>query len=272
VVVSCLLALPTLSLLPSPAFGGGSWIEFDPGYAMVGQTITMRGAFSDGQLAPVSAGPWYAYLRADPEQTPNGPSDVSLGEVEIRGDGGYPYVAIVTFTVPAVPSGAYWVDVCDLGCSTGVGDLIGGYLWVGQTMAEARLLKRASGLEFDVARERSIRERLAKQRDELKAELRSAKGEVAALSDRLDLIAAGRAQSPQVDSSSDFPWPVAALVALAGLAGFVLGRRGRRALRPVRLEPYPTRTLVTGASRSAAENHDRPASPEPKTAPEVAPK
>ena len=50
------------------------------------------------------------------------------------------------------------------------------------------------------------------------------------------------------------------IASLLALAGFVLGRR------------YATRTLVTGASRSWAENQDAPASAEPNTSPLVAPK
>ena len=86
------------------------------GYAGAGTLVTMRGDFSDGQQAPVEAGPWYAYL------TPDG-GDVSapvlLGSVSIAETGGYPYVATARFTTPSVPVGAYWVHVCDLGCTKG---------------------------------------------------------------------------------------------------------------------------------------------------------
>ena len=62
-------------------------------------------------------------------------------------------------------------------------------------------------------------------------------------------------------TTSNPTWPLVGLSAsLLALAGFVLGRR------------YATRTLVTGASRSWAENQDAPASAEPNTSPLVAPK
>ena len=56
-------------------------------------------------------------------------------------------------------------------------------------------------------------------------------------------------------------WLFAGLIALVlAVAGFGVGRR------------YATRTLVTGASRSWAENQEAPASAEPNTSPLVAPK
>ena len=62
-------------------------------------------------------------------------------------------------------------------------------------------------------------------------------------------------------TSPNATWPLSGLIALVlAVAGFVLGRR------------YATRTLVTGARRSWAENQDAPASAEPNTSPLVAPK
>lgn len=98
----------------------------------------MRGDFSDGQLAPVSAGPWFAYLEDDRVDAAS--TRMLLGPVDVADAGGYPYVATASFTLPNVPAGYYSIVVCDLGCETvGVGDLIGGNLFVGATPREARL-------------------------------------------------------------------------------------------------------------------------------------
>jgi hypothetical protein len=127
----------------------------------------MRGAFSSGQQAAVREGPWYAYLRLDKEgQQPTEP--MLLSGVRIEGDG-YPYVARLSFRVPNVPAGYYWVDVCDLGCRQGVGDLVGGTIVLGATDVEARLFARGLILgwmhDFEVRRIAD----LLKRRGELQA-------------------------------------------------------------------------------------------------------
>jgi hypothetical protein len=148
------------------ASAGGSWIDvthgdrvhfgtWDIAYASAGSIVTMRGAFSSGQQAAVREGPWYGYLRPDKEGDQQRTEPMLLGGVTIEGDG-YPYVARLSFRVPNVPTGYYWVDVCDLGCRQGVGDLVGGTIVLGATDAEARLFARGLILgwmhDFDVRR------------------------------------------------------------------------------------------------------------------------
>jgi hypothetical protein len=155
-----------LVVLAGSASAGGSWIDVTDGdrvqfgrwdipYAGAGSIVTMRGAFSAGQQAAVREGPWYAYLRPDKEGDQQRTEPMLLGGVRIEGDG-YPYAARLSFRVPNVPNGYYWVDVCDLGCTQGVGDLIGGTIVLGATDAEARLFARGLILgwmhDFDVRR------------------------------------------------------------------------------------------------------------------------
>jgi hypothetical protein len=148
------------------ASAGGSWIDvthgdrvhfgtWDMAYASAGSIVTMQGAFSSGQQAAVREGPWYAYLRLDKEGNQQRTKPMLLGGVRIGGDG-YPYVARLSFRVPNVRNGYYWVDVCDLGCRQGVGDLVGGTIVLGATDEEARLFARGLILgwmhDFDVRR------------------------------------------------------------------------------------------------------------------------
>jgi hypothetical protein len=177
------VVVPSIALLivlpAGSASAGGSWIEvthgarvrfgsWDIAYASVGSLVTMRGTFSSGQQAAVSEGPWYAYLRPDV----NGDRNVEptlLSRVRIDKEGGYPYLARLAFVVPNVRTGYYWVDVCDLGCKQGVGDLVGGTVVLGTTESEARLFAQALVLrwihDFEVRRVADLQ----KQRDQLRA-------------------------------------------------------------------------------------------------------
>jgi hypothetical protein len=181
------LAIVLLLVAPSgSAWAGGSWIEvtqgarihlgaWDMAYASVGSLVTMRGDFSSGQLGAVSEGPWYAYLTSDVEAGKQQAEPTLLGPVRIDGHGGYPYVATVTFVVPSVSTGYYWVHVCDLGCTQGVGDLVGGTIVIGATTSEARLFARALIFrwmhDFDARTIGSLR----KQREGLQAAIAKAK-------------------------------------------------------------------------------------------------
>jgi len=128
----------------------------------------MRAALSSGQQAAVSAGPWYAYLRPDMNGGNRRSEPILLSQVHIEGSG-YPLVASVTFRVPDVGAGYYWVDVCDLGCTQGVGDLVGGTIVLGVTDSEARLFAR--GLIFRWMHDFDARRigALQKQRGQLQA-------------------------------------------------------------------------------------------------------
>jgi hypothetical protein len=191
--------------VPASAQAGGSWLEVTEGetvriqawelaYAAVGTRVTMRSEFSDGQQAHVSEGPWYAYLTRES----NGRTDrILLGSVRIDPTGGYPYVATVTFNVPDVPTGSYWVNVCDLGCERGVGDLGGGVIALGPTAAEARLFATQHILRqihrYDARTISSLRDRERELRSAVEAAERvagTARSELAAAEERVELEAA----------------------------------------------------------------------------------
>lgn len=121
-VFAVLSASGLVILLVAPAWAGGSWVQVSPrSWARQGAQIRLSGTFCEGSQAPVSAGPWFAYL--DPQSAP----PVLMGRVHIApntgNDCGWRLTA--TLRVPDVAPGVYWLQVCDRGCTQGVGDLVG---------------------------------------------------------------------------------------------------------------------------------------------------
>jgi hypothetical protein len=175
-----------LILVPSVALAGGSWLEpvrltgpggmptdSLPGWAAPGTTMVMGASFCGGAQAHPSRGPWTAFLRRDPQGRRIELAPVTIGEAS--GDG-CPYHASVTFTVPAVESGVYWVDVCaDVSCGTGVGDLIGGQFVVAVSSLEADLLVRIDPLEDRLTRITRRQRHLANQVGDLTDQLDEAR-------------------------------------------------------------------------------------------------
>ena len=261
------LASALLALSPGSASAGGSWIELD-GPAIVGTTVSPTGLFGDGQQAPVSAGPWVATLR--PEAP--GVERIALGPVQIVESNSWGWRATVTFVVPDVPTGEYWVDVRNE-AGEGVGDLIGGFFVIAHTPLEGALWTRASTAEEqalirlrEVNHLRGVKDKLELALRDVEVTLYDRQATIERQTDRLTASGARIAElaSELEDGSPTGTWTyvLAALAALLLAAGaFGLGRRS-----------YATRTLVTGASRSWTENQEPPASADPNTSPLVAPK
>jgi hypothetical protein len=120
-VFACFLAA-IVGALATPSMAGGSIANVEPrSWARQGSEIRLSGTFCNGSQAPVSAGPWFAYL--DPRTGPR----VLVGPVNVAPNtGNYcEWRLSATLRVPQVAPGAYWIQVCDLGCRNGVGDLVG---------------------------------------------------------------------------------------------------------------------------------------------------
>ena len=171
----------------------------------------------------------------------------------------------MTFVVPEVPTGEYWVDIAN-DDGEGVGDLIGGFVVISRTPLEGRLWSRVSTAEAGRASANRAAGRLRDRQAQLEEALSDRQATIERQAGRLT-AAGARITGLESDlyaataSTSTWPFWLAALIAVAlAFVGFALGRR------------YATRTLVTGASRSWAENHEAPASAEPNTSPLVAPK
>lgn len=152
-IVTFIVVIVSLVATSPAAVAGGAWIRLTqvdgqpvptgpsgpPAWAPVGAVVTMQGTFCIGQYPPPSTGSWFAYLSLE------GRAPMLLSPVEVTAPvagADCPFVARTTFTVPDVAAGSYTVQVCNLGCHHGVGDLSGGFFTVASTSLEALLLGR----------------------------------------------------------------------------------------------------------------------------------
>lgn len=127
----------TVSLVASPAAAGGTWLEFDGDIDSVAVGDAVRGGawVHPGAQGTADDGPFDVYLRPETDET-EPRDDLAVDRVgplaELRiGERSGPLVHVeVEFVVPDVPPGVWWVDVCNAGCETGLGDLIGGRITV----------------------------------------------------------------------------------------------------------------------------------------------
>lgn len=142
-----------------PASAGGSWLELDRSSYAPGDRATVRASFSSGQLeGTLGDGPYYLYLVPESSSLPRDGSPIpdevrQVGPLHIwESTGNYCcWNASAQFIVPEVPAGKYFLDYCNSPCTVdGMGDLIGGSLFVGETEEEARLIARIERLEFKV--------------------------------------------------------------------------------------------------------------------------
>ena len=106
--------------------------------------MTLAGEVSPGQLGWVEDGPFFAYLRVDPRAVAADPArstswpaihetDLPLGPLTVIDNGPARLLDVsITVEVPAgLEPGIYDVVYCNDPCTTGLGDLIGGLLFVG---------------------------------------------------------------------------------------------------------------------------------------------
>ena len=189
----------------APAIAGGSTMQVvevsegdveppggGPAWAAVGATVRMRGGFCNGSQAAPNEGPWFASLRSyvGGARTPLGPVDIVASD-----NNACPWVATATFVVPNVAVGAYWVDVCDEGCTTGVGDLMGGYFVVAASATEARLIQRLAWLQQQLTHVQKNASIFARRMDALEDRVAQMRGDMKRTRSTLELMAAERDQA-----------------------------------------------------------------------------
>jgi hypothetical protein len=237
-----------LLLVQGPARAGGSWFDLDWDRVYVpGEAVTTTAQFSNGQQAPVSAGPWTAYLR--PEDEASGVDEIELGPVAIEEGACCPWVATLTFTVPDVPTGTYWIDVRNA-AGEGVGDLIGAQITIAPsaelfalTVVRDELRERVDRLRgrLDSLRESGTERYEAAVVARIGAELELERTEAELSRLRSELAAALRAGPPPRPLVDPI---VGAALAVAILAfALVLERRNVR-LRALRVPDTPADSLT----------------------------
>lgn len=142
-----------------PVAAGGSWLETEQSHYTPGDHAIARGVFGDGSYeGTVDDGPFYLYLvpgyRWLPRNHPTPEWAVPVGPLTIKPAEGQHccWVASAEFAVPDVPPGRYSLDYCNDPCTVnGIGDLLGGSFFVGESQHEARLLGRIERLRSKVA-------------------------------------------------------------------------------------------------------------------------
>jgi hypothetical protein len=253
-----------LLAMPDWAAAGGSWLETEKQYYAPGDEASARGTFGQGQLeGRVEDGPYYAYLVPGYRwfEKPGTIPDyaIPLGPIAIRpATGNYCcWVATLQFIVPDVPPGRYSIDYCNDPCTVnGMGDLIGGSFFVGETEEEARLMGRIERLEFKV-------DALART----KRELRRTEAALAKAQTRYDqLIGTLRAVRPDEEPTAPEPAksagrPASAWAVVVGLIVLVAGAWFRRRLgRPAVPDFVPDELIEAQVpSRQPMTSRGRPA-------------
>jgi hypothetical protein len=219
-----------------PASAGGSWVEVRPrSWARVGSEIRLGGTFCDGQQAPVTDGPWFAYLE------PGAGPAVLMGRVRITPNTGdyCQWRLTATLRVPAAAPGRYWLQVCDRACTTGVGDLVGGGWFTvvspAPPRAQAIMTQRLRTRLRESAREGARQERLL---GELGTSLDRAEARTHELR-----AAVGDLRNRLADEAAARRWWLAGAVGSCSVA-IVLGSLLLRRRRPVMRVPDTPEELL----------------------------
>ncbi len=131
-------AVATLLVISvTPALAGGSWLE--PSWERVepGDHVELSGEVFHGALGWLDDGPFFAYLSGSEhgltiDEGKRGPTtDVPLGPLLIDQRNNRLNVSVDFELDSDIQPGEYWVLVCNDPCTTGLGDLVGGILYVG---------------------------------------------------------------------------------------------------------------------------------------------
>jgi hypothetical protein len=213
-----------LAVLLTPAWAGGSLVKIEPrSWARQGSEIRLSGTFCDGSQAPVSAGPWFAYL--DPETAP----PILVGRVHVAPNtGNYcQWRMTATLRVPHVAPGAYWLQVCNRGCTGGVGDLMGaGRFTVVSAAPPREQALRLQGLRARLRESMKEGSRQEQLLGELGGALSQAEAEIVNLESRVDRLR-DQLSSERKELPAWFGAVIVSGLVAAALTVLRIWRRGR---------------------------------------------
>lgn len=247
-LVVVVLAGALLPLGSSAASGGGSWLEFDRRYLVPGEQVTGRAEVwvgEEGARKALELGAPQAYLAPDLRRRISGDA-VALGDIELRRRGRRTLTAMLSFIVPEVAPGDYYIQYCVDPCrrTMTLGDLIGGSISIAPTRELAdlwavrdRLRERQRVLSHQVRRlERRVsglRERTAageEQNEDLEARLGGLEARLAA--------AEAEPEAPAA------PWAIAGGLAVVALWLWRARRRRSGTSAGARTPPRPERFVA----------------------------
>jgi hypothetical protein len=183
-----LTSLALIATLTAPsAAGGGNWLEFrrasqsarsDPAIFALGErVVAYANVYAQGpfQRRILGRGPFVAWLRPERPRY-GGPgvpvAPVALGTFDLRRLSAHVFRASAHFTVPAVPSGAYTVTICNEPCvHRGLGEGVQGWIQVVDTPVRARLLALARERRWHIRELEGTVARIRERRDSLESDL-----------------------------------------------------------------------------------------------------
>jgi hypothetical protein len=203
---------------------------FVPGDVVAGRTATWLKSTSGG--GHLDDGPYFAYVirsRGFPRVPPMPRAAIPAGRVYVEPHGNGRYgTAGVSFTLPELEPGRYWIANCNDPCTTSLGDLMATPITVATDRGEARLVAITDRLEdrLIALRHRVVNRVLGTQRRTLSTRLDVLRDEVAALEAEIAALREADAAPPGEESSSLAP--LLAFVLPAAALGAVVGRRYRR--------------------------------------------
>lgn len=122
----------------SPALAGGAALDFDQEWYQPGDVAHASTSVSNlAREGTADDGPYYAYLEPNPaldgtdtDTARIAPDAIPLGPLTVEPQPAGALVSI-EFTVPDVPAGGYSVTYCNDPCTAWLGDLVGGWTWIG---------------------------------------------------------------------------------------------------------------------------------------------
>lgn len=234
-----------LAMIAAPASmaGGMASLEFEEDYVLVGESVTGRATFSSDVRGTgrIENGPWHAYLLPsgtwiEPPRIPAGA--IHLGPIAIEGGSDRSADASITFTVPEVTTGGYFIGMCNVPCTESfVGDLGGGWLSIARTEEGASLLRKVDHTERQLYRILNrVRYRLARRVKDVERPLERLEGRVDGMQGSIELRLDRLEERLRASLAADqdpggIPWGVA-LLAAGVLAVSALVGRSRRHPRP----------------------------------------
>ena len=216
------------------ASAGGAMFDLPKEFYVPGEVLRAdTGVWLKSPGGRLDDGPYFAYVSpVNGRRGPRAPDDPVVTapiHVEPRGDERYG-TATVSFTVPDVPPGRYWISNCNDPCTTSLGDLVPTDFTIASDASEARLLTITTRLEerLEMLRYRVASRVLGNRRVALARRVHSLEQTLAGLEEEIAGLDRRPSQASSDTERSSSLGPLLAFVLPAAILGAVFGRRTRQ--------------------------------------------